>query len=88
MKQVQYILLVVFIGLTTVGRAQTTMNPADFHGAKATKSNYQAVYQLNTDDEARIKGTLRNIQNLLDDPRLKGKVAVELVVHGGGRSSL
>ncbi len=60
------------------------MNPADFHGAKATKSHYQAVYQLNTDDESKIKGTLRNIQNLLDDPRLKGKVAVELVVHGGG----
>ena len=67
---------------------QSAFAQPDFHGAKATKSTYQVVYQLNTDDEAKIKATLKNIQNALDDARLKGKLAVELVVHGGGVAAL
>jgi intracellular sulfur oxidation DsrE/DsrF family protein len=31
-----------------------------------------------------IKKTIRNINNLLQDPRLKGKVRVELVAFSGG----
>lgn len=31
-----------------------------------------------------IKKTIRNINNLLSDPRLKGKVQVELVAFSGG----
>lgn len=67
---------------------QSAFAQPDFHGAKATKSTYQVVYQLNSDDEAKIKATLKNIQNALDDSRLKGKLAVELVVHGGGVAAL
>ncbi|WP_020597651.1 DsrE family protein [Spirosoma panaciterrae] len=74
------------IGLTAfvLFLAQSVVAQPDFHGAKATKSTYQVVYQLNTDDESKIKATLKNIQNALDDTRLKGKLEVELVVHGGG----
>lgn len=68
--------------------SQLAFAQPDFHGTKATKSMYQVAYQLNTDEEAKIKATLKNIQNALDDPRLKGKLEVELVVHGGGVAAL
>ncbi|RFS23250.1 hypothetical protein DVR12_09525 [Chitinophaga silvatica] len=48
------------------------------------KAKYKAVYQLNSDDDKTIRNTLRNIKNALEDPRLKGKVKIELVAHGGG----
>nr|WP_229580667.1 DsrE family protein [Persicitalea jodogahamensis] len=70
---------------TSVAFAQKSpMAPGDFHGAVADKKSYKVVYQLNSDDEKVIKGTLKNIANALDDPRLKGKLEVELVAHGGG----
>ncbi|MDR6809621.1 intracellular sulfur oxidation DsrE/DsrF family protein [Dyadobacter sp. BE34] len=59
-------------------------DPPVFKGAQATKKMYKAIYQLNSDDDKKIKVTLKNIQNALDDPRLKGKVQIELIVHGGG----
>ena len=73
----------VVLSASLPAMAQTT-DPGAFHGADATKSQYRAVYQLNTDDADKIKGTLLNIQNALNDSRLKGKLTVELVVHGGG----
>ena len=48
------------------------------------KTKYKAVYQLNSDDDKTIRGTLRNIKNALEDPRLKGNVTIELVAHSGG----
>lgn len=63
--------------------AQNADGPA-FNGAQATEKTYKAIYQLNSDDEKKIKATLKNIQNALDDPRLKGKIQIELIVHGGG----
>ncbi len=83
MKPLQTLLMTVFIGLTLPAMAQK-IDPASFHGASATKAHYRAAYQLDTDEENKIKGTLRNIQNALDDPRLKGKLELELVVHGAG----
>jgi len=55
-----------------------------FEGAKATKSQYHVLYYLNDADPKKIKGTLRNIDNALEDPRLKGKLEVELVAFGDG----
>ncbi|MGV8878939.1 MAG: DsrE family protein [Sphingobacteriaceae bacterium] len=55
-----------------------------FHGAVANKKLYKVVYQLNSDDDKKISATLKNISNALEDPRLAGKLEVELVVHGGG----
>jgi intracellular sulfur oxidation DsrE/DsrF family protein len=57
---------------------------ATYTGAKATKKMYKAVYQLNSGDTAKIRGTLHNINNALSDPRLTGKLTLELVVHGEG----
>lgn len=83
MKTIHALLIIAFIGAASPVIAQTT-NPADFHGAAATKPRYRVAYQLNTGDSSRIRGTLKNIQNALSDPRLKGKLDVELVVHGSG----
>ena len=53
-----------------------------FYGAEATLSNYKALYILNDGDEKKIKGTLKNIKNALQDSRLKGKLEIELIVFG------
>ena len=60
------------------------MNPDSFHGAVADAKSYKAVYYINDSSAHKIKGTLRNIKNALEDPRLKGKLDVELVVFGDG----
>lgn len=62
--------------------AQQVSTP--FTGAKAKLKSYKALYILNSGDEKKITGTLRNIKNALDDPRLKGKLEIELVVFGDG----
>lgn len=51
---------------------------------KHGKKEYHALYQLNSDDDKTIRGTLRNIRNALEDPRLKGRLTIELVAHSGG----
>jgi hypothetical protein len=55
-----------------------------FTGAKASLKSYKALYVLNNGDEKKITGTLRNIKNALEDPRLKGKLEIELIVFGDG----
>ncbi len=55
-----------------------------FTGAKAVKKHYYAIYQLNTDNPGTIQATLRNINNAMNDPRLKRKLEVELVAFSGG----
>jgi len=57
---------------------------ASYVGAPASKGHYRAVYQLDSDDPKLISKTLRNMKNALDDPRLKGKLELELVVFSGG----
>jgi len=63
--------------------AQTT-DPATFTGAQPKLQHYDALYILNSNDEKKIKGTLRNLNNALEDPRLKGKLHVELIAFGDG----
>lgn len=74
-------LLLMVAGVTT-SFAQT--KPQDFTGAKATLKSYKALYILNSGDEKKMTGTLRNMKNALDDPRLKGKLELELIVFGDG----
>lgn len=42
------------------------------------------IYQLDSSDPKLIKMTLRNTSNVLDNPRLKDKLQIELVAFGGG----
>ena len=82
MKNFIYLFILSFlIGVVPV---VAQINDASaFHGAQPTKDRYRAVYQLNTADTSIIRHALANIQNALNDPRLKGKLDVELVVYGG-----
>ncbi|GAA4195903.1 MULTISPECIES: DsrE family protein [Pedobacter] len=74
--------LVIMMVITTNVSAQETKKP--FTGAVAKKKSYKALYVLNSAEEKHISGTLRNINNALEDPRLKGKLEVELIAFGDG----
>ena len=81
MKKLTYLFALALLSVAPA-LAQTSETGV-FHGAEATKSKYRAVYQLNTADTSVISHALANIQNALNDPRLKGKLEMELVVYGG-----
>lgn len=81
MKKILFVLLPTLLMAVTQLQAQTKN---DFHGAVANRKSYDALYIINTADAKHIKGTLRNIANALEDPRLKGKLHVELVAFGDG----
>jgi intracellular sulfur oxidation DsrE/DsrF family protein len=72
----------ILAAVSSTGSAQTAS--AAFTGAQATLKNYKALYVINSGDEKKITGTLRNLKNALDDPRLKGKLDVELIAFGDG----
>jgi intracellular sulfur oxidation DsrE/DsrF family protein len=83
-------LSVIFIGSFMItAHAQVSNSSAlkmneTFAGAKATQKKYRAIYQLDNSDPKVIEKTIRNINNALADPRLAGKLEVELVAFGGG----
>lgn len=62
----------------------TPAQAAPFTGAKATKSHYGAIFQIDEGGEGTIKKTLNNIENLMDDPRVKGKITIELIANSKG----
>ena len=82
----------LLLGTALTAAAQTGKPSADqkafqkgtFGGATADQSHYHAVYQLDSDDPKLIRMTLRNMKNALEDPRLKGKLEMQLVVFAGG----
>lgn len=85
MKKLSFIFwLGLLLAGSLSGFAQTA--PSDFTGAQANLKSYKALYVLNSSDEKHITGTLRNIKNVLEDPRLKGKLEVELIAFGDGVS--
>jgi intracellular sulfur oxidation DsrE/DsrF family protein len=85
MKKLNFIFwLGLLLAGSLSGFAQTA--PSDFTGAQANLKSYKALYVLNSSDEKHITGTLRNIKNVLEDPRLKGKLEVELIAFGDGVS--
>lgn len=81
----KYTLLFAFVLLAFIKPASAQQaDPSTFTGATAKLKHYNALYILNSSDEKKISSTLRNINNALEDPRLKGKLHVELVVFGDG----
>jgi intracellular sulfur oxidation DsrE/DsrF family protein len=83
MKKITIILFLALFCFTSKGFSQT-IKPEHFQGATANLKSYKALYILDESNEKKMKGVLRNINNALDDPRLKGKLQVELVVFGDG----
>lgn len=57
---------------------------AQFTGAVAHNKHYKAIYQLDSNNPDIIKKAFRNIKNVLNDPRLEGKIEVELITFSGG----
>lgn len=82
MKHVSFILC-IFLFSAFLKPAMAQDKPG-FTGAIATMKHYKAIYVLNSGEEKKINGTLRNIKNALEDPRLKGKLELELIVFGDG----
>lgn len=80
----QLFVIFSFLLLSSFTLSAQTQKKTVFTGAKATLKHYKALYVLNSGDEKRIGGLLRNIKNALEDPRLKGKLEVELIVFGDG----
>lgn len=80
----KYIFISAFALLAFIKPASAQTDPAAFTGATAKLKHYDALYILNSGDEKKITGTLRNINNALEDPRLKGKLQIELVAFGDG----
>ncbi len=80
-KLFRALFLAAFVVMVSPALAQTTPT---FKGAEATLPKYKALYYLNDANPDKIKGTLRNINNALEDERIKGKVEIELVAFGAG----
>lgn len=76
------VIAIVLVALINPVIAQQLTTP--FTGAKASHKSYKALYVLNSGDEKKITGTLKNIKNVFEDPRLKGKLEIELIVFGDG----
>lgn len=87
MKQLSFILLSIVL-LTSSVSAQTTDKALEknrlFTGASASKKTYHAIYQLDNNDPKIIEKAIRNMNNALNDPRLTGKIEIELIAFGGG----
>lgn len=55
-----------------------------FNGAEATQKEYNAIFQLDSNNPETVKKAFRNIRNVLKDKRLVGKLNIELVTFSGG----
>lgn len=78
---------VFLLGLSTYTVAQESLaitHNKSYRGAEATKQHYRAIYQLDSNTPTTIEKAIRNINNILQDPRLKGKIEIELVAFSGG----
>ena len=84
MRILKLTLILFTLAITGTSYGQQNENSTNFHGAVATLKSYKVLYILNQSDDKKIKAVLRNIKNALEDPRLKGKLTVELVVFGDG----
>ncbi len=85
------ILLLSIILLTAAINAQTTNDVfaknKSFTGAVADKGNYNAIFQLDNGDTNVIKKTFININNALNDERLKDKIHIELIAFAYGTNA-
>jgi intracellular sulfur oxidation DsrE/DsrF family protein len=83
MKCIPGVLMALFCFVTLHGFGQD-QGGDDFRPAIGKKKHYNALYILNEKDDKKIRGLLRNIDNVLDDPRLKGKLHIEVIAFSDG----
>lgn len=84
MKKITILLIFSIFVLLNSNLVFAQSNPNNFKGAQADQKHYKVLYVLNSGDEKHIAGTLRNIKNAMNDPRLKDKLEVELVAFSDG----
>jgi intracellular sulfur oxidation DsrE/DsrF family protein len=80
----QLVIIFSFLLLSGIAFSAQSQTKPIFTGAKATLKHYKVLYVLNNGEEKRIGAILRNIKNAMEDPRIKGKLEVELIVFGDG----
>ncbi len=56
----------------------------EFHGAQPEHKHYRVIFHVDTDAPGVFKKTLNSMRNVFDDPRLKGRVEVELIANSRG----
>jgi intracellular sulfur oxidation DsrE/DsrF family protein len=83
MKKYAFILAAMAL-LAFAKPAHAQADTTTFTGAIAKLASYNVLYIINFTDEKRIRGTFRNIDVALEDPRLKGKLHIELMCCGDG----
>ncbi len=84
MKINQLFFTAAFVFFTTNAFCQTSTTLSTYHGADATLKSYKALFILDDADPKKMHMILHNIENSLDDPRLEGKLKVELIAFGPG----
>lgn len=83
MKKYTFILLALaFAAFVKPAKAQTSKT--EFTGAVPKLAHYDALYTLNSGDDTKIRTIFRSISHAMEDPRLKGKLKVELIVFSDG----
>lgn len=70
--------------IVSVGFAAATQAAEPSEVAQSTRDHYGAIFQIDSGSPGAIKKTLNNIQNLLGDPRVKGKITIELIANAQG----
>ena len=82
MKRMGWI-LASLLGTTVFLSGQAVASPGG--GAQPTKSEYGVIFHIDRGDQATIKKTLNNVENMLHDPRFKGRTLhIELLANSKG----
>ena len=86
MKHLTILLAFTFILFSVKAQSDSALlfKNKSFKGATASKKSYKAIFQLDSNDPKIITKTIRNINNALNDPRLEGKLQIELIAFSGG----
>lgn len=86
MRKIMLIAAIILGGYAAQAQDTSTLlkQNRQFQGAVASLPSYKAIYQLDTNNPDQVKKAFRNIRNVLGDPRLKGKLQVELITFSGG----
>ena len=77
-------MFIVVLCFTSVGVFAQQKTDTVFEPAKAYKKHYNALYILDEAEDKKVRGILRNINNVLNDPRLKGKLHIEVIAFADG----
>lgn len=80
--KIRIVFTLFVMAISTIMYSQN--NNAVFRGAEATLNEYKALYILDQSDNKKIHMVVKNINNALKDPRLKGKLQIELIAFGDG----